>query len=128
MKTNPYQKEIIATIILGPLLMIVETWRRWDNLLSMNYFDDVLLVVLASIAAYFLYHKQFIGQLLWLFAAGAFFMMINLSFFGAIEKMHLPDASGIAMSKVILIKAGMYAIILLMGWRAFRLLLNFRFD
>jgi len=128
MTANPYQKEIIATYILAPILMAIETWRRWDNLWSMSYFDDVILVVLAGIAVYFLRKQQFIGQLLWLFAAGACFMMINISFFWAIEEMNLPDASGLAMSKVIAVKALMYLIILLMTWRAFRLLLTTKFS
>lgn len=77
MKNNPYKKEIIATFFLGPLLMILETWRRWDNLLSMSYFDDVILVVLASISTYFLYHQRFIGQLLWLFSTNS---LISITF------------------------------------------------
>ena len=55
-------------------------------------------------------------------------MMINISFFWAIEEMNLPDASGLAMSKVIAVKALMYLIILLMTWRAFRLLLTTKFS
>jgi len=128
MPENPYQKEIIATYILAPILMIIETWRRWDNLWSMNYFDDVILVILAGIAIYYLRKQQFIGQLLWLFAAGAFFMMINISFFWAIEEMNLPDASGLAKPKVIAVKALMYLIVLLMSYRAFRLLLTTKFS
>lgn len=127
MTANPYQKEIIATYILAPILMAIETWRRWDNLWSMSYFDDVILVVLAGIAVFFLRKKQFLGQLLWLFAAGAHFMMINISFFWAIEEMNLPDASGLAMTKVITVKGLMYLIILLMSYRAFRLLLTTKF-
>lgn len=127
MTANPYQKEIIATYILAPILMAIETWRRWDNLWSMSYFDDVILVVLAGIAVFFLSKKQFLGQLLWLFAAGAYFMMINISFFWAIEEMNLPDASGLAMTKVIAVKGLMYLIVLLMSYRAFRLLLTTKF-
>lgn len=59
LKANPYHKEIIATYILAPILMLMETWRRWDNLLSMSYFDDVILVVLAGIAIYYLRKQQF---------------------------------------------------------------------
>lgn len=127
-QTNPYQKEIIATYILAPILMLIETWRRWDNLFSMSYFDDVILVVLAGIAVYYLRQQKFIGQLLWLFAAGAYFMMINISFFWAVEEMHLPDASGISMVKVLAVKALMYLIVLGMCWRAFQLLLTTKFN
>ncbi len=128
MPVNPYQKEIIATYILAPILMLIETWRRWDNLWSMSYFDDVILVILAGIAVSYLRKQQFIGQLLWLFAAGAFFMMINVSFFGSIERINLPDASGLATTIVIAVKALMYLIILLMSYRAFRLLLTTKFS
>ena len=127
-KANPYQKEIIATYILAPILMLIETWRRWDNLFSMSYFDDVILVILAGIAVYYLRQQKFIGQLLWLFAAGAFFMLINISFFWAVEEMHLPDASGIAMVNVLAVKVLMYLIVLLMCWRAFQLLLRTKFE
>lgn len=126
-KVNPYQKEIVVTYILAPILMLIETWRRWDNLFSMSYFDDVILVVLAGIAVYYLRQQKFIGQLLWLFAAGAFFMMINISFFWAVEEMHLPDASGISMAKVVAVKGLMYLIVLVMCWRAFQLLLTTKF-
>ena len=127
MTANPYQKEIIATYVLAPLLMLIETWRRWDNLWSMSYFDDVILVLLAGIAVYYLRQQKFIGQLLWLFAAGAHFMMINISFFWAVEEIHLSDASGLSMTKVITVKFLMYLIVLLMCWRAFDLLLITKF-
>lgn len=127
MTANPYQKEIITTYILAPVLILIETWRRWDNLWSMSYFDDVILILLAGTAVYYLRQQKFIGQLLWLFAAGAYFMMINISFFWAVEEMHLPDASGLSMTKVITVKLLMYFLVLLMCWRAFRLLLTIKF-
>ena len=53
MNHNPYKKEIIAIVILGILLIILETWRRWGNLLSYAYLDDVILVSLALIFGFF---------------------------------------------------------------------------
>lgn len=64
MNNNPYKKEIVSIVTLGVLLLIVETWRRWGNLLSYAYLDDVILITLAFIAAFYLYKKTYFGYLL----------------------------------------------------------------
>lgn len=127
MNNNPYHKEIIGTIILGPLLLILETWRRWGELLSYLYLDDVWLVVLAFVAIFYLKKKRYIGQLLWLFTCGCAFCMITGSFFFAVSKIGGLDASGFNTSQVVLVKGFMYVLVIVVSIRGFRLLLKHRF-
>jgi len=128
MKNNPYKQEIISIVILGVLLLILETWRRWGNLLSYAYLDDVILVILAFIAAFYLYKKTFFGQLFWLFTCGYGLCMITGSFMHSWGKINEIDASGFPVSQVLLIKAGMYVLIVFLGIRAFRFLMKHRFE
>jgi len=128
MNNNPYKKEIIGIVILGILLLILETWRRWGNLLSYAYFDDVILVSLAFFAAFYLYKKTYFGQLFWLFTCGYGLCLITGSFFGSWKRFNELDASGFPSSQVLIIKAGMFALILFLGIRAFRLTMQHRFE
>ena len=126
--SNPYKKEIIGIASLGPALLILETWRRWGNLLSYDYLDDVWLVGLSFIAAYYLKKKTYIGQLLWLFTCGCALSMITGSFFSQFKKIDEIDASGFDSTQVIAVKAVMYILVILMSIRAFRLLLEYRLN
>jgi len=128
MNHNSYKKEIIAIVILGILLIILETWRRWDNLLSYAYLDDVILVSLAFIAAFYLYKKTFFGQLFWLFTCGYGLCLIIGSFIHSWRRINDIDASGFPTSQVLVIKAGMFILIVFLGIRAFRLLMQNRFE
>ncbi len=128
MNKNPYGKEIVGIFTLGPVLLVGETWRRWDNLLRYNYFDDVWLVLLAFVSAYYLLKRRFIGQLLWLFTCGAAFCMIYFSFFSSLEAINGTDPSGLEMFRVVLVKAGMYLIVLTMSFRSIKLVLGHRFE
>lgn len=128
MKDNPYQKEITGIVVLGALLLAVETWRRWDNLLSYAYFDDVILVTLAFVAAYFLYKKTYMGQLLWVFVCGYATCLIIGSFMTALTKINEIDASGFPTAQVIFVKVVMYTVVVFMSIRAFRLIRKYRFN
>lgn len=127
MNNNPYKKEIIGIVTLGALLLVVETWRRWDNLLSYAYLDDVLLVILALVAANYLYKQSFTGQLLWIFSCGYALCLITGSLMSAWKRIDEVDASGFPTSLVILVKLGMYFLVVLMSIRAFRLVKLHRF-
>lgn len=128
MNNNPYKKEIIAIVILGFLLLIVETWRRWGNLTSYAYLDDVILIILAFIAAFYLYKETFFGQVFWLFTCGYGLCLITGSLVHSWRTISEIDASGFPTSQIFSIKIGMYLLIFLLSIRAFRLLMRYRFE
>lgn len=125
---NPYRKEILGIIILGFLLLTIETWRRWDNLLSYAYWDDIILITLAFVAAFFLYKKTFLGQLFWLFTCGYALNMITESCMSTWYRIEEIDASGFSNHQVLWVKIGMYVLVVCLCVRAFKLLLKYRFE
>ncbi|MEM1215322.1 MAG: hypothetical protein AAGJ82_06545 [Bacteroidota bacterium] len=119
---------MIGIAFLGPSLLLLETWRRWGNLWSYAYFDDVLLVCLASITAFYLYRRTFTGQLLWLFTCGYATCLITDSVVATLTKKTLNDASGFPNTTVLGVKLAMYGLVILMTISAFRRLRKYRFE
>ncbi len=128
MKNNPHKIEILCSLVLGPILIAIESWRRWGDLLTYAYFDDVLFVILAFIPVKFLNAQKHLGQLLWLITSGFAFCLIYFSFFGALSQLDQADPSRLNMSVVILVKSVFYIIVLMMCFRAIKLAVKHRFE
>ncbi|MEM8524627.1 MAG: hypothetical protein AAGG68_08280 [Bacteroidota bacterium] len=128
MNDHPYRKEIVGVITLGTILLFIETWRRWNDLWSYTYFEDVILVALGFVAAYYLWQRTYTGQLLWIFTCGYAMCSMTDSFVSALTRINEVDASGFPTTQVIVLKAVMYGLVILMTRRAFILMRKYQFE
>ena len=121
MKDNPYRFEIVAVMVLAPLVLSIETWRRWGELLSPHSLDDWVIFLLAGVAAVKLARRDAGAPLLWLFACGGGMLLISLSLWGSIYDYASGDPSGVPMPGVIAFKGTGVLLVGLASRRAFRL-------
>ncbi len=107
--TNPYRPEIAGTLVFAPLVLALETWRRWGELFSPNALDDWLIFVSALIVVRKLARRD----------AGAWFMFC-LSLWSSVYSYANGDPSGLPVPAVIAFKAVGFALISLASVRALR--------
>ncbi len=120
MKTNPYQFEIAGTLAFAPLVLALETWRRWDELLSPAALDDGLIFVGALIVVRKLVRRDTDAPAWWAFVCGGAWFIFCLSLWGSIYWYERGDPSGLPVMAVIAFKALGVTLISLASWRALR--------
>jgi len=120
LRDNPYRYEIVGTAILAPLILAIETWRRWGELLAPYSIDDWLIFGSALIVAFKLARGDPSAPRLWIFVCGGAWFMMALSLWGAIYGRAAGDPSGFPMSVVIAFKAIAFGLISVAAWRAVR--------
>ncbi len=117
---NPYRPEIVGTFVLGPLVLVLETWRRWGELLSPNALDDWVIFVSAMIVAAKLAQREPYAPTLWVFVCGGAWFLFLLSTWDSIYHFDKPDPSGVPVPGVIAFKAASFTLISVASWRALR--------
>ena len=120
MKRNPYLPEIVGTFLLAPLVLGIETWRRWGELLSPAALDDFFVFVSAMFVARLLIRRDPCGPALWAFVCGGAWFLFCLSLWGSIYWREDGDPSGVPMAGVIAFKAVGVTLISLAAVRAIR--------
>ena len=118
MKSNPYLPEIIGTFLFAPLVLAIETWRRWGELLSPYALDDWFVFVAAMLVARKLAWRDPFAPALWAFVCGGAWLLFCLSLWSSIYWHEQGDPSGVPMVGVIAFKAFGVALISLASWRA----------
>lgn len=118
--TNPYRPEIAGTLVFAPLVLALETWRRWGELLSPNALDDWLIFVSALIVVRKLARRDAGAPAWWLFVCGGAWFMFCLSLWSSIYSYANGDPSGLPVPAVIAFKAVGFALISLASVRALR--------
>ena len=119
-RSNPYRYEIVATAILVPLILALETWRRWAEILSPRSVDDWLIGLCALIVAGKLARGDAAAPRLWIFVCGGAWFIVSLSLWESIYSRSAGDPSGFSMWIVILFKTTMFGVISAATWRALR--------
>ena len=117
MKDNPYRPEIFGTFVLAPLVLALETWRRWGELLSPAALDDWVIFVSAMIVAAKLARRDASAPVLWVFVCGGAWFLFLLSTWGSIYFFDQPDPSGVPVAGVIAFKAVGFTLISVASWR-----------
>lgn len=117
---NPYRYEIAGTFVFSPIVLALETWRRWGELLSPWALDDWLVFVSALIVARKLSQRDPGAPAWWLFVCGGAWFMFCLSLWGSVYSYSEGDPSGVPVPAVIAFKAIGFALISLASRRALR--------
>jgi len=120
LKTNPYRPEIIGTFLFAPLVLALETWRRWGELLGPAALDDWFVFVAAMIVAFKLARRDASAPVWWAFVCGGAWFLFCLSLWGSIYYFDRGDPSGVPVPGVIAFKAAGVALISMASWRAIR--------
>ena len=112
--------EVGAAYILGVLLPLGETIRRWGKIESItSYADDLLIGGLLLVAAWSVTRGRSWGNALLIAAWGMLCGGLYYSFFGQLEHANT-DVSGLANEVVIAIKGAIYMIAIIALARAIR--------
>ena len=120
MKTNPYYYEIVGTLVFAPIVLALETWRRWGHVLSPAALDDWFVFVGALIVVRKLARRDIHAPALWLFVCGGAWFMFCLSLWSSIYNFAEGDPSGLPVPAVIAFKAVGVTLISLASRRALR--------
>jgi len=106
--------------LLAPLVLALETWRRWGELLSPAALDDWVILVGAMIVANKLARREPFAPILWVFVCGGAWFLFLLSTWGSIYFFKEPDPSGVPVAGVIAFKAVGFTLISVASWRGVR--------
>ena len=120
MKDHPYRIEIVGTFVFAPLVLALETWRRWGELASPAALDDWVVFVAAMLVAWKLARRDASAPAWWVFVCGGAWFMFLLSVWGSIHRFDEADPSGVPVSGVIAFKAVGFTLISLASWRGLR--------
>ena len=118
MQGHPYKPEIVITFLLAPMILAIEAWRRWDELLSPVALDDALVFGAAMIVAWRLRHRETNAPIYWVFVCGGAWFLLALSLWGSIYAYDVPDPSGAPVPLVVAFKAVGFILVTLAGKRA----------
>ena len=119
-KANPYRYEIVGTLVFAPIVLALETWRRWGELLSPWALDDWFVFVSALIVVRKLARRDTDAPAWWVFVCGGAWFMFCLSLWGSIYGYGEGDPSGVPVPAVLAFKATGVTLISLASWRALR--------
>ena len=120
MRPHPFRAEIIGTLVLAPLVIGLETWRRWGDLLSPAALDDALVFGAALIVVWRLARRDRGAPRLWLFVCGGAWFLFCLSLWGSVYGYSDGDPSGFPVWSVIAFKVVGFALISWASGRALR--------
>lgn len=120
MKGNPYRSEILGAFLLSAVVLPIEVWRRWGELLSPAALDDGLMFVSAMVVATQLARRNPAAPVWWVFVCGGAWFLMCLSFWGSIYGFEDGDPSGVSVPVVIAFKLIGLTLITLASWRAIR--------
>ncbi len=113
--------EVGAAYVLGVLLPVGETIRRWGRIESItSYADDLLIGGLLLVAAWSVTRRKTWGNPLLIAVWGVLCGGLYYSFFGQVERGVSTDTSGLANGVVIAIKGAIYVIAIIALVRAIR--------
>ena len=116
---NPYFPEIVGTFLFAPLVLGLETWRRWGDWLNPAALDDWIIFGAAILVAGKLVNRNDrLAPVLWVFVCGGAWFLFVLSLWGSIYSFKEGDPSGFPVSVVIIFKACGLALISAASWRA----------
>ncbi len=104
MNRNPYRPEIVGTFCIAPVVLGIETWRRWGELASPAALDDWLVFLAAMGVATQLARRRTSAPFLWVFVCGGAWFLFCLSLWGSIYSWDGGDPSGAPMPVVLAFK------------------------
>ena len=120
MNGNPYRNEIVGAFVLAAIVLPIETWRRWGELMSPAALDDTIVFVSAMFVATQLARKNPSAPVWWLFVCGGAWFLFALSVWGSIYAYDNGDPSGAPVPLVIAFKLTGLALISIASLRAIR--------
>src|SRR5262245_10504267 len=113
--------EVGAAYVLGVLMPVAETIRRWGKIDSItSYADDLIIGGLLLAAAWGVSTRKRWGPALLIAAWGVLCGGLYYSFFGQLERGSSPDTSGLANGVVIAIKGTIYIVAIVALIRSMR--------
>ena len=118
LRPNPYEPEIVGTFVLAPVVLGIETWRRWGELFSPWALDDFSIFAAAIYVALRLRRRDPKAPRLWVFVCGGAWFLMTLSLWGSIYAYDQADPSGAPVGLVIAFKAFGFALVSTAAWRA----------
>lgn len=118
MRRNPYNPEILGAFLMSAIVLPIEAWRRWGDLLSPAALDDALIFVGAMVIATQLARRKAAAPMWWLFVCGGAWFMFCLSVWGSIYGFDQGDPSGVSVPLVIAFKLVGLTLISAASWRA----------
>lgn len=121
MTDQPYRNDIRIAFGVVPLLLAIETWRRWGDLLSPAALDDVIIGGFMLFAATRLARRDPGAPLLWVFGCGGAWFMMVLSTYGSLFAFREQDPSGMPILVVLAFKIGLLALVSIASVRAIRI-------
>jgi hypothetical protein len=115
-KGNPYRPEIMGAFLLSAVVLPIEAWRRWGELLSPVALDDGLIFVGAMVVATQLARRSPAAPTWWLFVCGGAWFMFCLSVWDSAYHFGNGDPSGLPVQVVFAFKLVVFALISLASW------------
>lgn len=117
---NPYHYDIRIAFVVVPLLLAIETWRRWGNLLSPAALDDAIIGAFLLFTATRLQRRDPNAPSLWIFGCGGASFMMVLSTYGSFFALREQDPSGMPILVVLAFKIGLLVLVSIASVRAIR--------
>ena len=116
---NPYRPEIVGAFVASAIVLPLETWRRWGELLSPWALDDFTVLTAAMVVALQLRRRLPAAPARWAFVCGGAWFLMLLSSWGSIYALREADPSGLPVGVVIAAKLGG---LFFVSWAALRAL------
>ncbi|MEL6713162.1 MAG: hypothetical protein AAFP86_05275 [Planctomycetota bacterium] len=117
MKQNAYRADIVGACAMSAVVLPLETWRRWGELLSPAALDDFTVFGAAMVVAVLLARRHPVAPALWVFVCGGGWFMMVLSVWGSIYSYGAGDPSGVPVALVLVFKLVLFALV---GWVSVR--------
>lgn len=117
MRKHPYRFEILGTLVLAPVVLGIEGWRRWGHWLEPYAMDDWLVFGSALVVVGMLACNHPLAPRLWALVCGGAWFLMALSLWGSIYHRADGDPSGVAMPLVLGFKGLLLALISVAAWR-----------
>lgn len=105
---------------MSAVVLPIEAWRRWGELLSPAALDDPLVFVPAMVIAWQLARRRPAAPVLWVFICGAASFMFLLSVWGSLYAFETGDPSGVPVPLVLAFKLAGLGLAVLASVRATR--------
>lgn len=118
MRDNAYRVDVAFILLVSAVVVPLETWRRWGELLSPAAVDDAVIVAAALVVARLLARRSPAAPALWVFVCGGAWFLMFLSVWGSLYFAAKGDPSGVPVGLVVVFKVAVFSLISVASWRA----------